>query len=265
MRKTAPCIASALLFIGSATTSHAAGTAYSDKAAFLTAVPGPASTLDFESLAPGADLSGASVTVGSVSITFPLEVDDVAGDPGDKLNLRVVDDVGDNPTTSPTQSLGVDDIGNFDTLIAGCEIPLTFSPPASSVGLSLITPEAPGTLLFDDDVQLVVPGEATALLTLSDGQFVGNFDGDDYYEYFLGVVSTNPVTTATLSYDVATPDGSFLFNVDDVVIVPEPGGVLQLLVGSAGLFLMTHRRRLSRERQRGNERESQSNNAEPRR
>jgi hypothetical protein len=216
--------------------------AYSDQAAFLAAALGTVSTLDFESLTPGTDLSGASVPVGPTSITFPLDVDDVAGDPGETLNLMVAVDAGDNPTASPSQSLGTNDIGNYDLLIAGSEILFTFTAPLSGLGLSIITPEAPGTFLLDDDVQLVVPGQATAVLELSAGQLVGNIDGDDYYAYFVGVISDEEITAATLSYAGATPDGSFLFNIDDIVVVPEPEATTLLMIGVAALFALDRMR-----------------------
>jgi hypothetical protein len=228
--------------MGAGTAARAVAQSYSDKDAFLVAAPTPVSILDFEAMTTGYDLSGAFVSMGSFTINFPDTVDDVAGDPGETLSLMVVDDIGDNPTSSPNQSLGTNDIGNYDLLIAGTEVPLSFSTTVSGIGLSIITPEPPGTFLLNSEVQLVVPGEATATLNLADGQLLGNFDGDDYYAYFLGVIAFDAITTATLSYNPATPDGSFLFNIDDILVVPEANASLLLMAGLAGLLALDNRR-----------------------
>jgi hypothetical protein len=219
-----------------------AATPFTDEAAFIGAAGGPVSTLDFELLMPGLDLSGLSVAVGSTFITFPIDVDDVAGNPGDKLNLMVVEDLGDNPTRSPIQSLGTNDIGNHDLLISGTEIPLSFTTAVYGIGFSIVSPEPPGTFLLDHEVELVVPGHATAALELVDGLLLGNFGGHDYYEYFIGVISATPILDATLSYDGATPDGSFLFNVDDILVVPEPHTNVLLLSGATLLLVLARGR-----------------------
>lgn len=76
---------------------------------------------------------------------------------------------GHNPSQSGTQSLGVVDPGNFDAVTAGSAMQFGFTQPVEGFALTIITPEEPGGALFDDDVRLVVPGEATASLLLAGG------------------------------------------------------------------------------------------------
>jgi len=93
-------------------------TAFTDKTAFLTALPGPAGVLDFDSLSGGSSLSNTTQTVTGgpgTGIIFPgpFSLD------GDTLNWQVVANTGDNPTTSGSNSFGTSDTGNYNTIVAG--------------------------------------------------------------------------------------------------------------------------------------------------
>ena len=89
-----------------------------------------------------------------------------------------------------------------------------------------------------------MPGEATASLSLASGQSLGVSNGREYFAYFLGIVGAAGFTQASLSYGGTTPDGGFLFNLDDLhIAVPEPGHGAGLLAGCIALWgLGRHRR-----------------------
>ncbi len=221
-----------------AASAQATPGAYSDEATFAAAAPGPVQRFDFEALSDGAVVSGSIVTPtgASVGIVLPPAVPDLLDPGGPALDLRVVENAGDNPASSGVRSLGVEDPGNFHGLVAGTTLAFSFTQPIDAFGLVLVTPEEPGAALFDLDARLEVPGESTAVLSLGAGQPLGSFGGREYFAYFLGVVGAASFNQATLVYDPSTPDAGFLFNADDLAIaVPEPGGVLSLL---AGLLLL---------------------------
>lgn len=229
----------------------AAPGAFTDPAAFAAAVPGGTATVDFEGLADGAPLSGTTQTPSGATagVVLPAPLVDVLDPTGPPLPLRVVADPVDNPTTSGTNSLGVEDPGNFHALTAGTPLDFSFTATVEAFGLTVVTPEEPDGALFDGDLVLVIPGEPTASLALGSGQLLGSFGGREYRAYFLGVVGASSFASATLQLGATAPTSGFLFNVDDLVVpVPEPGGA-GLLAGAllcAALHARKQRRALRR-------------------
>lgn len=233
---------SVLLFAAVGPAAAAPG-AFTTAGAFAAAVPGSVATFDFESVPGGTDVSGTTLAVGVGGITLPGPLADVLDPGGPALSLRVVVDGGDNPASSGSRSLGVGDPGNFDAIVAGTTLAFSFPEPVLAFGLTIITPEEPGAAFFDDDLLLLVPGESTASLTLSDGEPLGTFGGRAYRSYFLGVVGAAAFSSARLETGGATPPSGFLYNVDDLRIpLPEPGAASGLLGGSAFLLLLGRRR-----------------------
>ncbi|MFO1428900.1 MAG: hypothetical protein U1F76_01975 [Candidatus Competibacteraceae bacterium] len=220
------------------------GMTFTDKTTFLNALPGPAGVLNFDSLAGGTILSGTTLTVTGgpgTGITFPV-VDDILGNPRDKLNLIVVMDNGNNPTTSNPNSLGTDDPANYNTIVGGTVIDLGLTSPVEAFGLSFITPDT----MFNDDIRLAAGGE-TASLVANDRTLVGNFNGSDYYAYFLGVIGSNVFTSASIQYGPDVSGGPFLYNADDITVaapvIPEPDTLVLLLGGVLALLFQRDRRR----------------------
>lgn len=234
-RAAARALAGTGLLWALAGTAAAAPGAFTDRAAFQSAVPGGVATLDFESLPDGAPLSGTTHTpTGSAAgVVLPGPIADVLDPGGAPLALRVVVDPLDNPASSGTRSLGVEDAGNFHALAAGSTLMFGFTSPVEGFGLTLITPEEPGGALFDGDVRLLVSGEPTASLSLADGQLLGTFGGRSYRAYFLGVVGASPFAAATLDFGAAAPESGFFFNLDDLVVpMPEPRGDASFVAAS---------------------------------
>ena len=231
-----------------AASADAAPGAFTDASAFAAALPGGTATIDFEALPDGSPLSSTTQTAAGAGagIVLPAPLVDVLDPSGPPLPLRVVANAGDNPASSGSKSLGVEDPGNFHAVVAGSMLGFGFTAPVDAFGLTLVTPEEPGAALFDGDLRLLVPGQATASLVLADGHSLGTFGGREYRAYFLGVVGTAPFTSASLDLGPATPPGTFLFNVDDLLVpVPEPGTSASLLAGAAWLAAL---RRLDRTR-----------------
>lgn len=233
-------LALAMVF-ASATSLHAAPGSFTTPAAFAAAVPGAITSVDFDSLAGGTPLSGTTQTApgAGAGIVLPGPVDDVLDPSGPALALQVVSDGGDNPTTSGAHSLGADDPGNFRTITAGTPLAFGFTSPVLAFGLTIITPEEPDGALFDGDIRLSIPGQASASLSLSDAQLLGTFGGREYRAYFLGVVGSSFFTDATLDFGAETPASGFFFNVDDLLVpLPEPTGMGALFAGSTLLVLL---------------------------
>jgi hypothetical protein len=225
--------------------ASAAPGAFTSRASFDAAVPGGTVSVDFESLAPGTDVGGSTRTApgAAAGVVLPPDLLDVLHPAGPPLALHVVAGP-DNPAASGSNSLGTYDPGNFDAFVAGTDLDLVFTSPLEAFGLVVVTPEEPGLALFDGDLQLLVPGEATASLTLADGQSLGSFGGREYRAYFLGVVGAAPFQQASLVAGIAAPTSGFFFNVDDLAIpVPEPGRAISLAVGAALLAALARLRK----------------------
>jgi len=215
---------------------------YTNRDAFLAQLAGLAGIVDFDSLLAGAILNSTTVSVVGpqigYSVQFPAAVADVLTPGGSPpIDLKVVEDTGNNPTASSTQSLGTDDSENFDAIVSGTDLQFSFAQPLQAFGLHLVTPDEPNVALFDFDAQLSAPGMPTIKLDVDDSVLVDTVNGIEYRAYFLGIAGQPdlPFSTATLSYGPSTPDGSFLFNIDDIIAVPEPARLMLLVAGLAGL------------------------------
>jgi hypothetical protein len=214
---------------------------FTDTTAFLNALPGPAGVLAFDGLPGGTDLSGVTLNVTGgpgTGIVFPDSVLDWQGTP---LRLQVV---AGNPTSSPANSLGLFDPGNYNSIGGGTFIDLGLTAPVNAFGLSFITPDA----LYDDDIRLIA-GNETASLLLGDRTLVGTFGGNPYYGYFLGIVASGSgFNSASIRYGAGT-DGAFFFNADDLTLAvastaaPAPGTPLLILGGA--LAALARRQRSS--------------------
>ena len=121
-------LAALLAFV--ATTATASTVTYTDSASFFGALPGPATTLDFEGLAAGTLLPSGS-TVDGVTFTYAI----------DGLTLKVTDSF---DTTSPSNSLGL--TGGDDALLDGDEITLTIDHSIFALGMFFITRCGPDPL-----------------------------------------------------------------------------------------------------------------------
>ena len=147
-------------FLVSATPVAATTIAFTDSASFLAALPGPASTLDFEGLASGTTLPSGSSEDG---ITFTYAIDG--------LSLLVTDSF---DTTSGSNSLGL--TGGDDALLDGDEITLSFDSSIKALGLFFITSDP----ALAEEIQLITSvgtalNSGTAEAILGDGvgrQFV---------------------------------------------------------------------------------------------
>lgn len=235
-----------LLAVAGAGQVAAAPGAFSDPAVFALNAESDLAVFDFESLANGVPLSGATVTPAGATtgVVLPPPVTDALAPTGPALPLRVVEDALNNPASSGTRSLGVTDAKNFNAFTAGTAVDFAFTAPIDAFGLTVVTPEEPGAALFDADLALSVPGDATASLSLSDGVLLGTFGGRDYRSYFLGVVGASSFSNATLEVGGSAPVSGFFFNVDDLTIsLPEPTLVSGLLGGMLLLVSLGSRRK----------------------
>lgn len=244
--------AAPMLLIFTTSVASGASTTFSDEAAFSAAVPDGVEVIDFEALSNGTPLSGTTQTTAGAGagIVLPPPVPDVLDGTGPPLELRVVKNTGDNPASSGSNTLGVEDAGNFNAIAAGTVLELSITEPTIAIGLTLITPEEPGSALFDGDAVLMVPGQPPAPLVLADGQLLGTFGGREYRAYFVGLTTTTTFTTASLDFGGGTPSSGFFFNLDDILVpTPEPTRGLSLLAGSMLLAGLGHNR-TSRRRNR---------------
>jgi hypothetical protein len=207
-----------VLFAGSA---DALPIAYTDSVAFLNALPGPATTLDFDSTAAGTTLASGS-TLEGITFTYDFGGVELAVTDGNQFG-------GGGPfdTTSGANFLGTDDA---DLLQDGDDFSLSFAP-VNAIGMFFITADA----LNDDDITLTAGGATASLMAADVEQTLG--DGSEVF--FLGLVDS---AAAFTSAGVATIGGGFfLYNVDDIVTaVPEPGTFV--LLGAALLGLTVIRR-----------------------
>ena len=194
--------------------SRATSVAYTSRTNFETAAQGPTGTLVFDSIPSGTTLSGTTQltsTGATVGITFPNAVPDVLGGPGDTLDLQVVAASDTDLSLSGIRFLGTDDPANFNMLMAGTDIPLSFSSPVFGFGLSILTADEPNVFVFDGDLRLESPGLTAAVLSLSGGEIVGSSGSATVTSYFLGVISDTPFSEVTLTYDAVVPAAGFFF------------------------------------------------------
>lgn len=206
--------------------SHAAVVPYTDQAAFMAALPGPATTVDFESVTAPFIINNGDTVDG---ITFNYSF----GPPPVDMQVSSSIDTG-YATTSGTNFLGTEDADIFQD---DDDFSMDFAA-VNAIGLYIITAEEPNFTLFDDDIQLTAGG-ATALLdvdalqsTLSDGSLV----------YFLGLID-NASTFTTTSITTPNSSGGFLYNIDDITtaVIPLPGALWLFGSGLVGLLVFCRR------------------------
>ncbi len=211
-----------------ASTGHAAPVTYTNQADFLAALPGPASTLDFDSVAAGT-LIAPGGAVGGITFSYNFGVTSMAVTDGNQFG-------GGGPfaTTSGSNFLGTDDT---DLFLDDDDFGMGFAA-SNAIGFFVITAETPGVSLFDDDIQLTV-GSTTALLdvnavqqTLSDGALV----------FFLGIIDDSAAFT---SANLSTPNssGAFLYSLDDITTSAVPLPAAFWLFGSGLAVLLALRKR----------------------
>lgn len=210
--------ASLLLWAGSGGSAVAAPMVFTDSAAFLAALSGPVSVVDFDDVDAETPIAEGVPFAG---ITFTTNL----ATPG-----LVVSDHFD--TTSPLNYLGVDD-GFSNEFQSGHELTFTFSRPVSAFGLFVIG--SPGDVL-PADLQLVAAGASVFNVGTPERTL---FDGGDVF--FLGIIDPTGFATAQLLSFGDPDDPFFAFNVDDLTTaaVPEPAS-LSLL--GLGLLVLARRR-----------------------
>ena len=222
------CAVCACAILLTSPASNAALVTYTDQAAFMSALPGTATTLNFESVTAPFVINSNDTVDG---ITFNYDFG--SGKPVD-MQVSSSLDTG-YATTSGTNFLGTTDA---DIFLDDDDFTMDFAA-ASAIGLYIITAETPNFTLFDDDIQLTAGGgtaflDVTALQsTLSVGSLV----------YFIGLIdTTGSFTTASLT----TPNSStgFFYNIDDITTsaVPLPGAFWLFGSGLVGLIAVRRRR-----------------------
>ncbi len=209
-----------------APTAAAVPQTYTDSAAFLAALPGAATTVDFDAVAAGTTVASGG-SIGGLTVTYSLGGVSLAVTDGTSFGAAPV---AASSTSSPN-FLGTDDA---DHLQDGDALTLSFAS-GTGIGLFVLTRDA----MEDDDVTLTAGGATASLLaaaveqTLADGSAV----------YFLGVLDpAGGVASAVVDYP-SDGETNFLINVDDVILVPEPAQMLFLLAGVAGLVGLARLRR----------------------
>ncbi|MES9905668.1 MAG: hypothetical protein ABW168_23710 [Sedimenticola sp.] len=180
--------------------SHSAPVAYTDRAAFLAALPGPSNTLDFNSLTTGT-LIGDSSTVDGITFNYSVLA-------GYGVSMQVTGD----------KELGTNDGGVFQD---GDYFDLTFAA-SNAVGMDFISSDG----MLDGDIILTAGGASVGLLVTDATDLGGN-----WYAYFLGIVDdASPFTTAGITTHGG--GGAFLFTVDDITTSAVP------LPPALGLFVL---------------------------
>lgn len=227
----------AIVFVPAAMASPVA---YTSLTTFNAALPGASTTVDFDSATAGTTISSGG-SIDGLGLSYSLGGVLLAVTDGSSFGAAA----SAASTTSASNFLGTNDL---DHLQDGDTLTLSFAA-GSGVGLYILTRDP----MENGDVTLSAGG-ATALLlasaveqTLADGSSV----------YFLGVLdAAGSISSAVLDFP-SDGETNFLMNVDDVILVPEPGQLLMLLPGIAslaGLSLRRSRRRASLANEAGSRR-----------
>jgi len=202
-------------------TSQAVTTTYTTESSFIAALPGPATTLDFDSIASGTIVNSGD-TLGGITFTYSI------GPP--PVDMAVVSDF---ETTSGTNYLGLDDPGNSNLFIAGDTFSLAFDSPVNAVGMYFVS----GDPLFASDIELV-----TSAGSAFNGDIVDVTFGDGGLAYYIGLISGQSFSSASIAFNPLA-EGAFLYSVDDITttVVPLPGALWLFGSGLMGL-LACHKR-----------------------
>lgn len=212
---------------------------YTTLASFQGAISG-ATTANFDSDTPGAVILTGAGSGTADGITFHATV---AG--GDHELIIQSTSISTFLTTSGLNYLGTTDAGTGGSLFGSDSITMGFSSPITALGLYILggNPFAAGTFTLDTGVGTAL-NSATEDLTLADGTLA----------YYLGITSTTPFSSATLSVTVpgGVGDGP-LWNVDDITMatanngnnpppqVPEPGTLVLMATGLGALVRRVRR------------------------
>jgi hypothetical protein len=215
----------ALASVVFSTASHAITTTYTTESSFLAALPGAASTLDFDSTASGTIINSGD-SVGGITFTYSI------GPP--PINMAVVSDF---ETTSGTNYLGLDDPGNFNLFIAGDTFSLSFANPVNALGMYFVS----GDPLFANDIELVTASGSAFNSDTVDVSF-----GDGGLAYYIGLISDTQFSSASIQFDPSA-EGAFLYSVDDITtaVVPIPGAIWLFISGLLGFTGLRTKRKPS--------------------
>jgi hypothetical protein len=205
-RLSAALIAFALLFAGSA--SSAAVVTYTDHDTFVTALPGPASTLTFDSLVAGTTIVDGG-TVGGITFNYDFG--------GVQMQVR------DFQPNSPPNSLGTD-VGIFQE---GDDFNLSFGP-VNAIGMFFITQ----TSAFPPDSVMLAAGGGSVGLS----PFAPGITPSGDWVYFLGIIDdVSPFTAASITTPVS---GLFFsYTMDDITTAAVPLPAAAWLFGSGIVFI----------------------------
>jgi hypothetical protein len=225
-----------LAVMGITRLGYAVPTGHTTQASFLVALPGAATTVDFEGLATGTLVpSGSSVD----GITFTYVIPDGVGG----FFTAQVTNAYAQTTSGGANALGLNTPDQ--AFLSGDSLTLTFAQPVQAVGLFVIG--SPGDVQAGDLVLSagggMVSNSGTPDQVLADG-------GE---AFFLGLTEPN-ATLAFSSAVLASLDplqqGLFIFTLDDITtvaapsaVIPEPGTCGLLGVGLVGLVVWRRRRR----------------------
>lgn len=201
-----------------ASSVNAALVNYTQESAFLAALGGNGTTVDFESQITG-DIINSGNSIGDISFSYTV------GPPPTSMMVA-----SDFLTTSGNNYLGLDDAGNYNLFIAGDEFSISFVNPVYALGMYFIS----GDPLLSGDIQLVTDSG-----TATNSDVIDITLGDGGLAYYIGLVSDTSFTSASIQFD-PNAAGTFLYSVDDITTsvsaVPVPA-TIWLFVSGLGSFL----------------------------